>query len=581
MASDIGPYLKIRACTAPVLVDGGESVAFLSSLTGDPQLWLTPVGGGFPEQLSSGVDRVGSMVTDRGGRHLAVACDIGGDERWDLYLARPWRPLVTGGGIHALGAFAPDGSALAYTDTTRNGTDFDLAIVDVETGVARACAQLEGSNFVVAWHENGVLLLRAHSNLAHELFWVDPDSGMAAALLDDGRADRFESPILDTDGSVLAGCDRNAEFARLVRVDGGKIEVIDDDHADVEHLARADRSTVVVRNLAGYSRLEVGGVPVRDLPDGVVTGIATAHASGQIVVSAVAPDDTEDLYAIERGLARRLTRSFLGGLERSGLVRPVLQSFASFDGLDVPYWLYGPSEAPTVCHVHGGPESQARPALNGVIQFLVAQGISVAVPNVRGSTGYGRTYTHLDDVEKRLDSVTDLAELARLLGAERGVPVGVIGGSYGGYMTLAAITEHPGLWRAAVSIVGIANFVTFLERTGSYRRKLREAEYGSLEHDRAFLERISPIGKIDRIVTPLMVIHGANDPRVPVGEAEQIVSALRGRGREVVYLRYEDEGHGLVKLANRLDAYPQVADFLTGHLLRAGWPLDRSTAGPV
>jgi dipeptidyl aminopeptidase/acylaminoacyl peptidase len=217
--------------------------------------------------------------------------------------------------------------------------------------------------------------------------------------------------------------------------------------------------------------------------------------------------------------------------------------------------------------VHGGPESQSRPALNAVIQYLAARGIAVAVPNVRGSTGYGKTFTSLDDVERRPDSVRDLAALARHLGADRGVPVGVMGGSYGGYMTLAAITTDPDLWRAAVDIVGIANMVTFLERTGSYRRRLREAEYGSLEHDHDLLVAISPIHHVDRIVAPLLVIHGANDPRVPVDEAEQIVAALRARGREVTYLRYEDEGHGLVRLANRIDAYPQVARFLERHLL--------------
>ena len=141
-----------------------------------------------------------------------------------------------------------------------------------------------------------------------------------------------------------------------------------------------------------------------------------------------------------------------------------------------------------------------------------------------------------------------------------------MGGSYGGYMTMAAITEHPDLWRCAVNIVGIVNFVTFLERTGAYRRALREAEYGSLERDREFLESISPIRKIDRIACPLMVIHGANDPRVPVSEAEQVVEALRARSAPVVYLRYEDEGHGITRLPNRLDCYPRVAAFLQEHL---------------
>jgi dipeptidyl aminopeptidase/acylaminoacyl peptidase len=153
------------------------------------------------------------------------------------------------------------------------------------------------------------------------------------------------------------------------------------------------------------------------------------------------------------------------------------------------------------------------------------------------------------------------------LGAGAGTPVGVMGGSYGGYMTMAAITEHPDLWQCAVNIVGIVNFVTFLERTGAYRRALREAEYGSLDRDREFLESISPIRKIDRIACPLMVIHGANDPRVPVSEAEQVVEALRARSAPVEYLRYEDEGHGITRLPNRLDCYPRVAAFLQGHLL--------------
>jgi dipeptidyl aminopeptidase/acylaminoacyl peptidase len=190
----------------------------------------------------------------------------------------------------------------------------------------------------------------------------------------------------------------------------------------------------------------------------------------------------------------------------------------------------------------------------------------VAAPTVRGSTGYGRDFHHLDDVELRLDSVRDLAQLGRSLGAGSGVPVAVMGGSYGGYMTMAAITEHPELWAAAVDIVGIVNFVTFLERTGAYRRALREAEYGSLERDRAFLERISPIHKVDRIACPLLVVHGANDPRVPVTEAEQVVAALQARGAEVQYLRYEDEGHGITRLRNRLDCYPQIAAFLERHL---------------
>jgi dipeptidyl aminopeptidase/acylaminoacyl peptidase len=245
--------------------------------------------------------------------------------------------------------------------------------------------------------------------------------------------------------------------------------------------------------------------------------------------------------------------------------------YPTFDGREVPALFYelenGPDDTPVVVNVHGGPESQSRPAFAPVTQYLLHRGYAVFFPNVRGSTGYGKTYTHLDDVRLRMDSVKDLAHAAYWL-RERGHDrVAVMGGSYGGFMVLAALTEYPELWSAGVDIVGIANLVTFLENTGSYRRALREPEYGSLERDREFLESISPLHKAGNIRAPLMVIHGKNDPRVPVGEAEQIVERGRENGGRVEYLLYEDEGHGLAKLKNRLDAYPKIAAFLDEHLL--------------
>jgi dipeptidyl aminopeptidase/acylaminoacyl peptidase len=189
--------------------------------------------------------------------------------------------------------------------------------------------------------------------------------------------------------------------------------------------------------------------------------------------------------------------------------------------------------------------------------------------NVRGSTGYGKTYTHLDDVEKREDSVKDLAaavEWLKTAGGADAKRIAVMGGSYGGYMTMAAVTLYPDLWAAAVNTVGIVNWETFLKNTSGYRRRQREVEYGRLDKDLEFLRRISPIAKIDRIKTPLMVIHGKNDPRVPYTEAEQIVEALKKRGATVEYKLFDDEGHGISKLKNRLVVYPLVADFLDKHL---------------
>ncbi|MGH9946453.1 MAG: S9 family peptidase [Pyrinomonadaceae bacterium] len=224
---------------------------------------------------------------------------------------------------------------------------------------------------------------------------------------------------------------------------------------------------------------------------------------------------------------------------------------------------------PVIVSVHGGPEGQSRPGFNALFQYYLSRGYAILALNVRGSTGYGKTYTHLDDVEKREDSVKDLAASVEWLKTKGGADpkrIAVVGGSYGGYMTMAAITLYPDLWAAAVGTVAITNWETFLTNTSGYRRRQREVEYGRLDRDIDFLRRISPIRKIDNIKTPLFVISGKNDPRVPYTEGEQMVDALRKRGAVVEYKLYDDEGHGISKLKNRLDLYPRVADFLDKYM---------------
>jgi dipeptidyl aminopeptidase/acylaminoacyl peptidase len=224
---------------------------------------------------------------------------------------------------------------------------------------------------------------------------------------------------------------------------------------------------------------------------------------------------------------------------------------------------------PVVVHVHGGPESQAQPIFSPVIQYLVDHGYAVLTPNVRGSTGYGRTYTHLDDVEKRMDSVADLEAAVRWLrqsGQIDGKRIAVMGGSYGGFMVLAALTTYPDLWAVGVDIVGVANFETFLRNTGAYRRHWRIPEYGDPDKNADLFRRISPIHHVDKIQAPLMVVHGDNDPRVPLSETEQIVAALESRGVPVQFIHFDDEGHGVIKLKNKLVAYPAIGEFLDKHL---------------
>jgi dipeptidyl aminopeptidase/acylaminoacyl peptidase len=237
--------------------------------------------------------------------------------------------------------------------------------------------------------------------------------------------------------------------------------------------------------------------------------------------------------------------------------------------------LFLPSRAasPLIVILHGGPESQFRPEFNPLIQYFLHLGFAVGVPNFRGSTGYGRTFTHLDDVRNRMNAVRDaecflcyLKERSDLKGKIDFSKVAAWGGSYGGFMVLGCLYHSPDAWAAGVDIVGIANFVTFLRNTGPWRRKLRIAEYGDPEKDYDFLNSISPVTNADKIKAPLFVIHGNNDPRVPLGEAEQIAGTMQKLGREVHLLKFESEGHGLHKVKDRIVAYSQAIDFLLKHL---------------
>ncbi|AHY45470.1 Dipeptidyl aminopeptidase/acylaminoacyl-peptidase [Rubrobacter radiotolerans] len=597
-------YLKIRGAYGASYSPDGRRVAFLTSITGVPQLWEVPVEGGWPEQLTFHDERVAGAEYSPVRDEVLYSIDVGGNERMQLHLLDRRTGLECDltqapEAIHYSGGFSRDGERVAYAATRRNGTDFDIYVQEVresgkgegaEPGEPRLVWETEGYHSVAAWGHDGSYLIVSHhtSNLDNDLYRLDLATGEARHLTPHNGDARFGAVNVAPDGSyAYLTTDRDGEFLRLAKLDLATLEFdyLTPDDWDVEgvELSPDGRYLVASRNVDGYSKLVLFGGSGRRMPDlrvpeGVVGGFEFSPEASvyptKLAFTHVGPDSNPDVWTVElpEGEPRRLTRSTTAGIPRSTFVKPRLVRYRSFDGLEVPAYLYEPQRAgegprpPVVVDVHGGPEAQERPDFNPVTQYLVNRGYAVFAPNVRGSTGYGKAYTHLDDVEKRPDSVRDLAEAARWLKERGHERVAVMGGSYGGFMVLAALTEHPDLFEAGVDIVGIANMVTFLENTGSYRRALRESEYGSLERDREFLRSISPIHKAERITAPLMVVHGKNDPRVPVGEAEQIVERVKANGGTVEYLLYEDEGHGLAKLKNRLDAYPKIAAFLDRHL---------------
>jgi dipeptidyl aminopeptidase/acylaminoacyl peptidase len=327
---------------------------------------------------------------------------------------------------------------------------------------------------------------------------------------------------------------------------------------------------------------------VEGLPVGVASALEFSPDGSRLGLTLNTPQTPSDTFSLdlgkgplEHGKLVRWTYSEVGGLDTSTFVTPRLVRFPTFDEVDgkpreIPAWVYTPpgdGPFPVVVSIHGGPESQARPYFSSTYQLWLRElGVAVVVPNVRGSSGYGKTYVALDNGFRREDSVRDIGALLDWIDAQPDLDaerVAVFGGSYGGYMVLASAVHYSDRLRAAVDIVGISSFVTFLENTQDYRRDLRRVEYGD-ERDpemRAFLEKISPLNNVEKISIPMFVVQGQNDPRVPVTEAEQIVKALRENGHKVWYMNALNEGHGFRRKENR-DIYQQATVlFFREHLL--------------
>lgn len=594
-------YLNARMAFGASFSPDGQRLTFLSNITGVAEVWSIPIDmsavtAPWPEQLTFVGDRVGSASYSPAADVLMVSADVGGSEHMQLYLlsgdGASFTPLTARPeSIYQFGDWSPDGTCFTYASNERDARYFDVYERSLETGQTRLLLQQDGTNAAGRYSRDGRLALvsRSHSNINTQLLLLDTLSGEARSLTPDiveGQAEHsFPSWSADGSGLYLVS-NRGRQFSSLAWLDPATTEMsyLRDDAWDVQILALSDDGThiALVVNEDGYGRLELFDVaqgwnerrvlPVPALPRGVIVELAWSQDGERLAITYMSATSTADIFIWNTRDERlwQATRSAMGGIPREAFVEPALVRYPTFDGREIPAFLYLPEDGsaqdlPVLIIVHGGPEGQSRPLFDPITQYMVARGYAVLLPNVRGSTGYGYEYQSLDDVRLRMDSVADLQHAALWLqnsGIADPRRIAVMGGSYGGFMVLSAITTYPHLWAAAVDIVGIANFVTFLENTGPWRRKLREPEYGSLENDREFLESISPINHVDSITAPLFVIHGANDPRVPIGEAEQIVAALRKRNVPVEYMRFEDEGHGLVKRANRLVAYPAVARFL-------------------
>ena len=564
----------------------------------DSRLYVLPGPRASPSVVRSVPRNVSGIHTAPGRDHVVLRWDSDGTEQFQLYLWEPGRsgpgqsePVrITDGRERAFfGAFEPDGDRLAYVSNRRNGADMDVYIARPSSpGSAKRVLEVDGSWAVFDWSPNKdvLLLARMYSNVRSEVYLFDLNTGKLEPLLDPGDPpSATTSAQWSSDGrSIYLISDRGTEFKHLRRLDPetGTEELIAAEIPwDVVSVKESfDGSLLVlVFNQDGRNALYTYDVASRELMPLAVPN------TGLIIGAALHPG--RPLLAVNHSDQIGVTRGYVYDLESGALdlwtgpeprqadvPEPRLIRYPTFDQVHgeprlISAFVYpgvGEGPRPVVIDIHGGPEAQARMS-HGYVT-VQRRGVTLIAPNVRGSTGYGKTFTSLDDTWLREDAVNDIGSLLDWIGRQPSMDahrVAVRGGSYGGYMVLASLVHFGERIRCGVDVVGVSNFVTFLENTADYRRDLRRAEYGD-ERDpemRAFLESISPLNNAERIVSPLMVIQGANDPRVPVTESRQMVARVRENGLEVQYLEGANEGHGFRHPWNSLYAQAAGAQMVT------------------
>jgi dipeptidyl aminopeptidase/acylaminoacyl peptidase len=598
---DVARFLNVRTAYAPSLSPDGRHLAFRTQISGTPQLWVVDTDGGWPRQLTFG-ESVTFHAWSPGGDWIAYGTDRGGNEREGFYLIAPdgtreRELLAPAEAFRQFGAFTRDGRRIVYATTERNGVDFDIHLIEVATGADRRLFEGRMGLYAVSFSPDGghVLLSEARGEDANDLFLLDVARGRLDTLFAPADRARYGSFAWTPDGAgFYLATDQDREYAGLAHFDlaARRLRWIETPERDVEDvgLSPDGRYLVWSVNDGGYSA--VSGRDLRSaaplappsLPRGLaaVTWADAANVAAFAVTGPQVPGDIW-IWHPESGETRRATFSDAAGLDLGRMVVPAHHDFPARDGVRLHGLLYLPPDLapgvrpPVLLGVHGGPTAQARPDFDAVVQYLLTRGIAVFDLNFRGSTGYGKRFARLNDGRLRAHEYLDMEDAVQwlhTLGAVDARRVAVMGGSYGGYLTMAAVTRLPSVFRSGVAFVGVANWVTALEGASPSLKASDRVEYGDIDDpdDRRFFAEISPLAHVRHVRAPVMVLHGANDPRDPVTESDQFVRGIREIGGAVEYLRFPDEGHGIRKLSNRIIAYRRIAGFLERTLEAAPLP---------
>ena len=583
---------EVSGCWSPALSPDGRHAAYVSDRSGAPRVWVQPVGSELAFLVDTGEHPAASVQWSTGGGWLACQLAPGGAPRHELWLVRP-----DGSALHHVAGFGTDTAdnvrwlpgrpLLAVTENLSRAY-----LVDVEAGTRELIAEDELISIFDVSPDRKRALLRFGPRGGRYIVVRDLSTGA------DSHVTSGEQACFGPDGRTVYARSDAGEYPSLVRLSSGGVEVVAaSDAAEVESFAltpdgrqvavlwnvRGGLSELTVHSTAGCAAWEdtraghaaagpgapAAGRVVAPLPGGVVSGLAWSADGSTLAFTAEGPGQPHGVWTFDAAGVHAVAAE----APAPGAVRPTLERFAAHDGLDLTGWLFRPATDgphPTVLWFHGGPEAQERPGHGPLFQSLVDRGIAVFAPNIRGSSGFGRSFVNADNGALRYAAIADVASCVAHV-VETGVAqpdrIGIMGRSYGGYLTLAALTTYPSLFAVGIDVCGMANFATFYEHTEPWIASAAVSKYGDPVTDADLLRDLSPITRIDRIRTPLLVVHGANDSNVPVIEAEQVVAALAARGVPHRYVLFPDEGHQLLHRSSRAEYLQVTVDWLTSHLL--------------
>jgi len=602
LATSVARMARVGSCWSPSFSPDGGKLAFVSNLNGVPQVWTVATTGGWPRLVTGLDDQVGEVVWSPDGEWLVFSLAPGGGMNQQIYRVRPngadQEQLSAGGKVnHWLGGFSHDGRLFTFASNQRSAAAMDAWAYDFGAGGARMLAENPGIGTVADLSRDGsrVTLYRMESRGDDNLFLRHLGTGKETLLTPHEPPGSFTGGLFSPDGRTLyLGSNQGRDTAAFARIrlsadgEAGAIEVLAGrDDAELQDFALTDdgKTAALLWNAAGrgelaFMDLEAGTLTPGPALPGEIAGSPTFSRDGRrLALTVTGATLPRDIWIFERptGKLWQVTHSPHPGVELASLVRPRLVRYPAHDGLELSGWLYEPPRpegaqagpAPYVLSFHGGPEGQERPGFRADYQALLGRGIGVFAPNVRGSSGFGKRFVNLDNGALRFDGIQDIkASVDFLVREGLGDPkrLGIMGGSYGGYMTMAGLAFYPDLFAAGANLFGVVNFETFFAHTEPWMAAISTVEYGDPATQADLLRELSPLTHVSKVTAPTLVLHGANDTNVPVVEAEQVVENLRSRGVPVDYVLFPDEGHGFRKEKNRITSTVSIVHWFEQYL---------------